>query len=203
MTRRKLLWSTFAARPAKGNAPLVIPIHTVADTRAKLTPEQVRRFSSVIWPETVRDFKNCGIDLQTTQGEGEVRRSPAGRPVFVGLKWGAINVVATDYIPMYWDRGRALAGVTAAYEGHHICLIAVPYAHGHEIPFLSLNTCVHELLHVLLQDVFESRPKGLEGTSREFRIDSYATLMWLFRDGGAVRKAAQAYLQRLGSTREK
>ena len=74
MTRRKLLWSTCAAIPAKGDAALTIPIHRVADIRAKLTPEQVRRFSFIIWPETVRDFKNCGIDLRTTEGEGEVRR---------------------------------------------------------------------------------------------------------------------------------
>jgi hypothetical protein len=76
-------------------------------------------------------------------------------------------------------------------------MVALYRAHCHQIPFLSVNTCVHELLHVLLQDVFEGRPKGLLGEAREFRIDWHATRLWLFHDGGTIRKAAQAYVDRL------
>ena len=100
---------------------------------------------------------------------------------------------------MYWDNGRALAGVTTIYEGSHVCMVALPYAHGNGTPFLSVNTCVHELLHVLLQDVFVSHPKWFETGQREFRIDWYATWLWLFHDGAAIRESAQAYLDRLRS----
>ncbi len=199
MTRREFI-STAAAAPvvsSRSQAPLVVPVHQVIDTRAKSTPEQLQQFSSSIWPEAVRDFRRCGIQLQTTQQPLAIRRSPGGRPVFPKLKHGVINFFITDYIPMEWDNGRGLAGVTTQYDGYHLCMIALNYAHGHQIPFFSVNTCVHELLHVLLQDVYENRPKGLSGYGREFRIDSYATRLWLFHEGGAIRQAAQAYLDRV------
>src|ERR1700683_2082159 len=78
-------------------------------------------------------------------------------------------------------------------------MIALSYAHGDRIPFLSVNTCVHELLHALMQDIFVSRPKWYESDGREFRTDSYATGLWLFRDGAAIRQSAQACLDRLRS----
>jgi hypothetical protein len=75
-------------------------------------------------------------------------------------------------------------------------MIALYEAHPHQVPYLSVNTCVHELLHVLLDDVAETRPKGWRGAAREFRIDLYATRLWLFHDGAEIRKAAQSYLVR-------
>ena len=160
------------------------------DSRAKCTPLQLGRFSSSIWPEAVRDFERCDIQLQVSEVTGEVRRSPGDRPIFVGLERGAINLVVTDLIPMNWDQGRGLTGVSTRYEGYHLCMVALDYAHGHQIPFVAVNTCVHELLQVLLQDIFEIHPKGLTGYEREFRIDWYATRLWLFHDGAAIRKAA-------------
>jgi len=50
---------------------------------------------------------------------------------------------------------------------------------------------------VLLQDIFEIHPQGLPGYEREFRIDWYATRLWLFHDGAAIRKSAEVYLERL------
>ena len=110
-----------------------------------------------------------------------------------------MNLVLTDHIPMYWDSGRALAGVTTLCEGYHVCMVALRYAHGNRIPFLSVNTCVHELLHALLQDIFVSRSSWFEAGEREFRADRYATWLWLFRDGAAIRKSARIYLDRLRS----
>ena len=78
-------------------------------------------------------------------------------------------------------------------------MVALDHAHGHQIPLLSVNTCVHELLHALLHDIFERRPDGLLGEARELRIDWYATRLWLFHDGAAIRRAAQAYVERLRS----
>lgn len=100
---------------------------------------------------------------------------------------------------MNWDKARALAGVTTIYEGYHVCVIAIGYAHGHQFPFLSVNTCVHELLHVLLQDIFVKRPKSFQANEREIRDDWYATRLWLFHDGAAIRKSAAVYLDRLRS----
>jgi hypothetical protein len=102
---------------------------------------------------------------------------------------------------MAWDNGKALAGVTTIHEGFHLCVIALGYAHPHQVPFISVNTCVHELLHALLQDVYVSRPDWYQTGGREFRIDSFATGLWLFHDGAAIRKSAQAYVDRLRSAR--
>jgi hypothetical protein len=200
VTRRQF-FSTAAGAiiPSTAEEPLVVRVNQVLDTRAKYTPQELAQFSSRIWPEAVRDFKRCGIQLQRRQREAETRRSPGGRPVFTGLEHGIINLALTDYIPLNWDNGRGLHGVTTQHDGYHLCVIALKYAHCHQIPFLSINTCVHELLHVLLHDIFESRPKGLPGHGREFRIDFYATRLWLFHDGSGIRNAAHAYLARLAS----
>jgi hypothetical protein len=201
MTRREFFSTAAAAAvPSSARAPLIVPVHRVWDSRAKCTPQQVRHFSATIWPEAVRDFERCGIQLQISEVTGEVRRTPGGRPLFIGLEHGKINFVITDHILQNWDQGRGLTGVSTRYDGYHISMVALDYAHGHQIPFVSVNTCVHELLHVLLQDIFEIHPKGLAGYEREFRIDSYATRLWLFHDGAAIRKAAQAYLDRVRST---
>ena len=110
-----------------------------------------------------------------------------------------INFVVSDRIPIEWDNGRALSGVTTRYRGYHLCMVALNHAHCHQIPLLAVNTCVHELLHALLQDIFVSRPKWFQASGRELRIDSYATRLWLFHDGAAIRKSAQAYRDRLQS----
>jgi hypothetical protein len=174
--------------------PLVLPLHRVMDSRARCTPEQLRHFWSIVWPEAIRDLTRCGFQFQVSDATGEIRRSPGGRPIFVGLERGALNVVLTDHIPLdYGD----LAGVTTLWEGYHLCVIALTAAHGHQIPFLSVNTCVHELLHALMQDIFVSRPKWYQTDEREFRTDWYATRLWLFRDGAGIRRSAEAYLARL------
>src|SRR4051812_39474609 len=98
---------------------------------------------------------------------------------------------------MYWDNGRSLSGVTTVYQGYHLCVIALSYAHGHQIPLVSVNTCVHKLLHALLQDIFVYRPKWYQSAGRELRIDSHATGLWLFHEGAAIRRSAQAYIDRL------
>jgi len=197
MTRREFVSTAAAGVFSNSPAPLKIPVHQVMDSHAKCTPRQISRFSSSIWPEAVRDFQRCGIQFQVSQVTGEVRRSPGGRPVFIGLEYGAINLVITDQILQNWDQGRGVTGVSSHYDGYDISMIALDHAHGHQIPFLAVNTCVHELLHVLLQDIFEIHPQGLPGYEREFRIDWYATRLWLFHDGAAIRKSAEVYLERL------
>jgi hypothetical protein len=200
MTRRELFVSTAAVAATRGApARVQVPVHRVVDSRAQYPPERLHNFWSGIWPEAAGDFSRGGIELQTSGGPGEVRISPGDRPIFVGLRRGAINLVLTGRIPMRWDQGRALAGVSTIHEGYHVSMIALLYAHGNQVPFLSVNTCVHELLHVLLQDVFVSQPQWYQTGGRESRIDWYATWLWLFHDGAAIRKSAQAYLERLRS----
>src|SRR5579872_6333048 len=104
MTRREFVSTTAAGSvPSSLPVPLIVPIHRVMDSRAKCTPQQVRRFSSSIWPEAARDFERCGIQFQISPVTGEVRCSPGGRPVFAGLVHGTINLVITDQIPQNWD----------------------------------------------------------------------------------------------------
>jgi hypothetical protein len=198
VTRRDFIQAAAAAVLRPDTAPrLVVPIHRVIDARAKVPPERIRYFWSTLWPEAFRVFSQSGIQLQTEDARGEVKRSPGDRPIFVGLRRGALNLVLTDHIPMYWDRGRALAGVSTVYEGYHVCMVAMLYAHGNQLPYLSTNTCVHELLHALLQDILMTHPKWYQVADRETRVDWYATRMWLFHEGEEVRRSARAYLQRL------
>jgi hypothetical protein len=200
VTRRNFIL-TAAAVTSRSSEParLQVPIHRIVDSRARCSPEQLHQFWSGTWPEAVRNFSQGNIGLETSDGPGEVRRSPGDQPIFIGLRRGVINLVLTDHIPMKWDNGRALAGVTTIHGGCHVCLLALQYAHGDQVPFVSVNTCVHELLHALLQDVFVRRPKWYQTGGREFRIDWYATSLWLFHDGAAVRKSARDYLGRLRS----
>jgi len=196
MTRRDFLWAAAAAHTA-GAGRLVVPIRRVIDGRARVPRDSLAHFWRSIWPEAFRTFSRGGVRLETEDAQGEVKRSAADRPIFVGLRRGSLNLVLTDAIPMYWDRGRSLAGVTTLYDGYHICMVALLYAHGNQVPYLSTNTCVHELLHALLGDILVSHPKWYQVGERETRADWYATQLWLFGDGAAVRRSARTYLARL------
>lgn len=195
MTRRSFL--TLAPAVLAGPAPVVIPVHHVLDSRAKLKPEVVQSLWSSIWPQAVQNFAAGGIHLQCTQGAGEVERPPGREPVLSGLDPRSLNLVLTGTIPMEWDSGRSLCGVTTRYRGRHVCMISLYRAHGHQIPLISVNTCVHEMLHALMLDIFDRNPMGASGAGREFRIDYYATRLWLFRDGDAIRISARNYIEKL------
>ena len=175
---------------------ITVPVHRILGARVK-NPQRW----PTIWNEAVQDYRQGGIDFDVTDGPGEVRLSAADNPIFVGLRGRAINVVVTETLPMYWDAGRALAGMSTIHDGYHVCLIALRYAHGNQLPFLSVNTCLHEILHVLLQDIFLKPPPWYQASGREVRIDYYATRLWLFHDGDTVRKSAESYLKRLQVSR--
>jgi hypothetical protein len=189
-----LLLAATAARATL--QPISVPVRLLFDSRTAWTPQR-KHYWSRIWKEAVDDFDRGGIDLRVTSGTGEIRRTASDKPMFTGLGDRTLNVMVTQRLPAEWDRGRGVAGVTTTWEGRHLCAIALDYAHGHRIPFVAVNTCVHELLHAFMLDIFERRPPGLEGSAREFRIDVYATRMWLFGDVSAVRESATSYLKRL------
>jgi hypothetical protein len=182
---------------ASGREPLTLPLLHLVDSRARLTPAQLEGFWSRIWLEAVRDLAWCGIAMPGQLRTCEVRRTPGDRPLISGLERGVLNFVVTGHIPMHWDRGRGLAGVTTRYAGYHVCLVALHRAHPHRVPLLAVNTAVHELLHALLSDIMQDAVPGLESEAREFRANLWATRLWLFRDGSAVRRRARRYLQRL------
>jgi hypothetical protein len=194
VTRRGFCVLASAALHASSQ-PVSVPVRLVMDSRANWKRQQDAW--SRIWAEAVGDFAKCGVRLESTTHDGEIRRSASGKPIFVGLASRVVNLVFTQQLPTDWDRGRGLGGVTTVYEGYHLCAIALDHAHTHRIPFVAVNTCVHELLHAFMLDIFERRPPGWEGSAREFRIDTYATRMWLFGDGSAVRESTAAYLKRL------
>jgi|SRR5581483_6258330 len=190
MTRREFLFSVAPAalRPAR---PLPVPVHIVLDAAAAWQPGQVVRFWRDLWPESARDFARCGIQLQIVLGAGDIDRRPGVQPFLHGLDHGVINLVLTNRIPMMWDQGRILSGITMRYRGYALCMIAMDHAHGNQIPYVSVNTCTHELLHALTLDVLQERPPGWAGQVREFRIDCFATNLWVFHDGAAVRRISE------------
>src|SRR5579871_6185861 len=116
MTRRDFV-SAAAAVPVFAPARLSVPIHRITDGRADFPQERLHHFWSSIWPEAYRTFATGGIDLQTSDGPGEVGHSAADRPILTGLRRGAINLVLTGNLPLYWDNARALPGVTTLYHG--------------------------------------------------------------------------------------
>ena len=200
ITRREIFPIAAAADWVPTSPPplLDVPVQLVVDAKAKLHLRRIADFWSHIWPEAVRDLGRCGIRLGTNRKDGEVSHLDLLRePIILGLDRAALNVVVTDRVPTQWDHGRALSGVTTRYRGHHLCMIALNRAHGHQIPFFSINTCIHELLHALLHDIFESRPRGFLGEAREFRIDLCATRLWLFHDGAGIRQSTRTYVERL------
>ncbi len=196
ITRRDLIWAA-AAVPTVAPGRVSVPIHRIVDAKAQFPPGSLQRFWSTIWPEAVTDFGRGGIDLQTTDGPGEVAHSAADRPIFTGLRHGVLNFVITDRLPLYWDAGRSLPGVTTLDRGYHLSMIAIRYAHANRIPFFSLNTCVHEILHGLFLDILVTHPSPEQAVEREYRVDWYATRLWIFHDGAAIRQSARAYLDRL------
>ena len=198
MTRRVfLLTPAAAAGPSRGAARLTIPVHRMMDAHTPCPPDRVRHFWGAVWPEAYRMFSQSGMDLQTSDSTGAVKRSAADRPMFEGLRRDVLNLVLTAHIPMFWDRARALPGITTIYDGYHICMIALRFAHGNQAPFLSTNTCVHEMLHALMGDILVRRPSDRQIFQREVRVDWYATRLWLFHDGAVVRRSARAYLKSL------
>jgi len=197
--RRELLQATLAAGLLKSAqaAPLEVPVLCLLNIHAKCSAEQIRNFRSNVWLEAFRNFAACGIQLRVVERAGAVLKHPSGRPKFVGLERGKINVILTNYVPANWDKSRYLSGISTIYEGCHVSVIAMNRAHGHRVPFVSVNTVVHELLHVFLQDTFVSRGGMLQSQGRESRVDWYATGMWLLNEGSSVRESAQEYLKRL------
>jgi len=175
---------------------VAVPVRVVIDKRARFTPDRLRTWQG-IWDQAWGDFARVGVRLEAATAEGEIKRSPGDRPIFVGLDRGALNVVVTDHIPMLWDQGRALRGVAFRYEGYDTILIALNYAVRHQMPFFSINTCEHEMLHVFLGDIFQKPPGGLTGQAREYRIEAYGTRLWLFHDGRSVRQGAATLRTRL------
>ena len=193
-TRRAFLLLPVAAAAAGIHAGVTVPVRIVIDKRPKFTPERLR-FWRGIWDQAWGNFARVGVRLAATTVEGEIKRSPGDRPIFVGLDRGVLNVVVTDHIPMLWDQGRALRGAAFRYDGYDTVLIALNYAAKHQVPFFAVNTCEHELLHVFLGDIFERRPGGVKEQLREYRIEWYGSRMWLFGAGAAVRDGARRYVE--------
>jgi len=201
LSRRVLLGGTFARLPAiASESRVVLNIAFVQDAHAHFKPGSLDRFWREIWPEAAIALGRCGISLQTTWRTGEIRRSASSALHFTELVPHAINVVLTDHFPLVWDNGRALNGVATRYEGYTLCALALDYAHANRIPFLSVNTCLHELIHVLAGDINQRRSTQVffGGQARESRVDVLATGLWLFGAGrGTVREQARAFTARV------
>lgn len=201
LTRRQLLGTGLWARAiACSSTDLVeIPVLRVMDKNAILTAAELQRFSATVWDEAVRLFRLCEVSLPSAQRIGEIRQYPSGRPRFIGLERQMLNVVLTDTIPLDWDNGRSLCGVTTIYEGYHVCAISLKNAYPNRLPFLAVNTVVHELLHIIQGDIFVRRSGLLNGADREAAVDWLATRLWLLGAAPGVKQSAREYVHRLVS----
>ena len=132
-------------------------------------------FRDTIWPEACNDLAKTGTSVRVTSGRGRIIRPPNRTPILEGLRDGHINMFLSASVPMHWDRCRALKGVAFDYGGNHVCIIALNNAHAHWIPFFATNTCLHELLHVLLGHTGRAKPQGVGADMLELRVDAIAT----------------------------
>jgi hypothetical protein len=202
-TRREFLGlvpATLAARAASPPANVTVPVDILIDKDAGMSADTVRRFWA-LWAEAASDFGWCGVFFQTRVREAGMWRPAHRQPVIAGLGDGVLNLVVTNSIPLEWDLTRTVRGITTLYRGRHLCLIAMNNAGRHRVPLIAVNTCVHELLHALLLDIFEPRPEGAVGQAREMRVDWLATRLWLFHSGGGIRESARRYVERLRPAR--
>src|SRR5581483_2658954 len=159
MTRREFTLAPLvfaAAAPDAGR--VAIPLHRIVDSKTRFSPGALERFWREIWPQAFTELARGGIDLQTTDGAGGIEYTAADRPLFIGLEKGALNLMLTDRLPIYWDNARALPGATTVDRGYCLCVLALRFAHPNRVPFFSTNTCVHEMMHALLLDIFVARP---------------------------------------------
>jgi len=191
ISRRDLI--TAAIGPAAVEAPVLL----MTDANSGLTTDELRRFRATVWAEAVRIFHASGVVLRAIERKGEILKYPSGRPRFIGLERKMLNVVLAATVPLEWDNGRALSGVTAIYEGYHISVIAVRNAHANRFPLLAVNTAVHELLHAFRGDIFLRRTGFLGGEDREAAVDWQATGLWLFGKSSGLQESARTYVQRL------
>ena len=188
--------------PAFGAASqdvVTLKIGFIQDEYAEFRRNSLKRFWREIWPEAARALGRCNIEVQTTWKLSHFNRSPAGFLHFQDLTPHVINIFLTNHMPLSWDNGRALSGVATRYNGYCLCVLALDYAHGNQIPFFGLNTCLHEILHVLLGDIEVKRPTHafLGGQTRESRVDAVATSLWLLgRSGADLREKARAFIAR-------
>lgn len=199
MPRRLWLASALAAtRLLPGAvAPICLPVLRLLDRNARCSPAGVRRFHETIWREAVRMFGSGQATFRVAGRSGEIRRYPSGRPLFVGLERAMLNIVLADTVPLDWDSGRGLAGVPVRSEGYDVIVISLKNAHPNRFPVLAANTLVHELLHVLLGDIFLARPDAFAKGWREAAADWQATRLWLLGGAPAIREAARKSVERL------
>ena len=197
MTRRDFIPALIAPAFAPASRTLAIPLLVLTNKFHRTPAARIGQFRTDVWNESFRVFAQCGITLRPEYRECEIRQHPGGNPRFMGTEPNRLNFILTDRIPSDWDNGRDSPGVAAQYEGHHLCLIAMNTAHPNRVPYLSVNTIVHELLHMFLQDILIARGGMVQGYGRETRADWYATRMWLFHEGTAVRESAREYLSGL------
>jgi hypothetical protein len=199
ITRRALLGSAlFTPHLVHGAAaPVVVPVLRLLNKHIALSAADVRQFHATVWDEAAAAFRSCGVALRTVDRVGEIRRYPSGRPRFFGLEKTMLNVVLTDRIPLSWAQGRSLAGVTTVYEGHLVTVIALEDAYPNRLPFIAVNTVVHELLHVFRGDILVRRTGLFRGSDREAMVDWQATRLWLFEHAPEIRESAAILVQRL------
>jgi len=176
---------------------LIVPVRLIVDRVPKFSAARIQEFREHLWAEAVRELSGCGIRLDVTWTSGEVGRPAFREPTITALERRALNLVVTDRIPVEWDHSGTMCGVTTLYRGFHLSMVAVDHAHGNQIPLLSVNTCLHELLHALLLDIFAPSPSEWQRQTHELRVDWYATRLWLLGEGGDLRSSAVQYLKRL------
>lgn len=167
-TRRMLLAAPLcaAASSLPGAPPRAVPVRLIEDSRVPWSRDRLAWFRSRLWPEAAGNLARGGIRLNVVKAPGEVERPPGREPLLKGIQRGVLNFIVTSHIPVQWDGGRGLCGVTTLYRGFHVSMVALSLAQEHQIPFPSVNSCLHELLHALLGDIYEARPPGVRGQWR-------------------------------------
>ena len=78
-----------------------------------------------------------------------------------------------------------------------LAVVALKDAYPNRLPFVAVNTMVHELLHVIRGDIFLRRGGLLNGADHEAAVDWQATQLWIQGSLPGIKRSAGTYVQKL------
>jgi hypothetical protein len=157
----------FGSQKASINLPIVVHI----DRRgSQIRTTHVRWFWECLLREAEHDLIHAGVRITSTVGQGWIERGDIDA-FFHGVQPEAINVYVTHWIPLCWDLGRGLCGLSGLAGATEVIVVSAENAHRHIVPYLATNTLAHEIGHVLRGDLRLRNPGGWEEQQRELSLD--------------------------------
>jgi hypothetical protein len=141
---------------------------------ATLHSEDVDWFRNCLLPEALLDLTKAGVAPIVRWGGGWIERKEADA-LFHGVVPKAVNVFVTPWVPLCWDKGMGLCGLSGIAAGTDTVIVSTANAHRHLVPYLATNTLLHEFGHVLRGDLHRKNTNGWGEQMDELAVDRTVT----------------------------